>query len=212
MPPIVIEASLPAGFPEPGPAGPVLRKSYPAYRAARANGADSFGQLFRHIQRHDIAMTAPVEMTLSSPAADDAEGQASQEGDAPNESALPQRLDMAFLYADPENGTLGPDQRVTVVDLPALEVLSVGFFGNADRPQIDQALKKLQLSLPDHPDWQVAGPPRLLGYNSPMIPEHRRYHEVQLPVRRVQPPANPDAEPPSHASDDETAAAPSSAQ
>ena len=66
------EAELPDGFPDPGPAGKVIVKEYPAYRLARfaalqgqpASQNGMFWPLFQHIKRNDIAMTAPVEMGL----------------------------------------------------------------------------------------------------------------------------------------------------
>ena len=67
-PMVISEAKLPEGFPQPGPVGSVIVKEYPAYRLARtrAGGGDGgmFMRLFRHIERNDVKMTAPVEMTL----------------------------------------------------------------------------------------------------------------------------------------------------
>ncbi|MBB6430828.1 heme-binding protein [Algisphaera agarilytica] len=165
--PVYIEADLPLGYPQPGPAYEVLLKVYPAYRAARADGGNAFRKLFNHIQRHDIAMTAPVEMTLDAPSEDD-----------PRVA----RMDMLFMYANPDMGELGTDVNVEVVDLPPIQVLSLGFFGNADRSQINEALAMLERHLEADPEWVAAGPPRLLGYNSPMVPARNRYSEVQIPV------------------------------
>lgn len=179
LPPILLEAELPEGFPEPGPAYEVLLKQYPVYRAARAEGSDAFGKLFDHINDHGIAMTAPVEMTLDHPSEKD---------------DRVARMDMAFMYANPDMGELGPaptpgknaaDREVEVVDLPAIQVLSLGFFGRADRQQVNDALAMVERYLTSHPDLEAAGPPRLLGYNSPFVPARRRYHEVQIPVAPV---------------------------
>ena len=66
-PAYVNEAPLPAGWPQPGPYNQVSLKSYPAYRAAfTRNRWQSFGfwTLFAHIKRHQIPMTAPVELTM----------------------------------------------------------------------------------------------------------------------------------------------------
>lgn len=187
-PEIFVEAELPEGFPTPGPAGEVVLKTYPAYRAARAEGRNAFGQLFRHISRHDIAMTAPVEMTLEEP--------------DPAEEKPPRRvreLDMAFLYADPELGDAGPDGTVEVIDLPARQALSYGFFGNATPEVVSDAIDRLHAGLDQYPDLTADGPPRLLGYNSPFVPPARRFHEVQLPVAKPAPPdetpeTNPEAD------------------
>jgi len=55
------ESPLPKGWPEPGPFNQVVRKKYPAYRAAftkEGSPNGGFMKLFRHIQRNDIPMTA----------------------------------------------------------------------------------------------------------------------------------------------------------
>ncbi|MEM9417591.1 MAG: heme-binding protein [Planctomycetota bacterium] len=166
--PVFIEAELPLGYPQPGPAYQVMLKQYPAYRAARADGGNAFRKLFNHIQKHDIAMTAPVEMTLDAPQEED-----------PGVA----RMDMLFMYADPDMGEIGPDVDVEVIDLPPVQVLTLGFFGNANRSQVNDALAMLARHLEADPDWVAAGPPRLLGYNSPMVPARNRYSEVQIPVK-----------------------------
>ncbi len=178
---VYIEAELPKGYPAPGPAYEVLLKSYPAYRAARAEGGNAFRKLFNHIQSHDIAMTAPVEMTLASPE--------NQDGDhAVEDRDGFVRMDMMFMYADPDMGELGndatarPGEAVEVIDLPPVQVLTLGFFGNADREQVNDALAMLQRHLAGRPELVAVGPPRLLGYNSPMVPADRRYSEAQIPV------------------------------
>jgi hypothetical protein len=34
-----------------------------------------------------------------------------------------------------------------------------------------------------NPQWEVCGPMRSMGWNSPMVPDARRYWEIQLPIR-----------------------------
>ncbi|MEM7624423.1 MAG: heme-binding protein [Planctomycetota bacterium] len=168
---IIVEAEVPEGFPTPGPAGEVHLKQYPAYRAARADGRGAFRVLFNHIQRHDIAMTTPVEMTLDT----NADGE-----------PLPRPTDMAFLYVDPELGDSGADPadgRVEVLDLPARSYLSYGFFGESEPTKVARALEKINAHLADHDTLSADGPARLMGYNSPFVPRALRYHEVQLPVK-----------------------------
>ena len=83
---MIREAPLPEGYPEPGPVGQITIKRYPACRLARTPVADgrpngreqgnAFMTLFRHIQKNEIAMTAPVEMTYhAQPAAEPVETQ-----------------------------------------------------------------------------------------------------------------------------------------
>ena len=69
-PMMISEAKLPEGFPGPGPVGEVITKTYPAHRLARVRSGDrgndgSFMKLFRHIERNEIAMTAPGEMEMA---------------------------------------------------------------------------------------------------------------------------------------------------
>ncbi|MEO1237470.1 MAG: heme-binding protein [Planctomycetota bacterium] len=182
-PPVLVEAELPAGYPAPGPAGEVRLKEYPVYRAARAEGRNAFGRLFQHISRHDIPMTAPVEMTLGVDASDSA-------GDAVA------RLDMFFMYETPDQSPAPQEvegEPVEVLDLPAVTVLSLGFFGDADDARVAEVLARLDAELADRPDLEAAGPPRLLGYNSPFVPRDRRFYEVQQPVRPAEAP--PEASP-----------------
>jgi hypothetical protein len=174
--PLVIgEAKLPAGFPPPGPVGQVIKKTYPAHRLARTrsdSGRDDgmFMRLFRHIERNDIAMTAPVEMTLRGPADD---GRA-----------------MAFLYSRQDIGTPGPDPAdaaVVVEEVPETMVASLGVRGGYGERTFAGGLEKLRAWLAEHPEWREAGPPRALAYNSPFVPGILKYAEVQVPIAPARP-------------------------
>ncbi len=155
-----LEAPLPEGFPGPGPVGRVVRKEYPAYRAARAAGGGSFWTLFGHIQRNEVRMTAPVEMTL----------------DAGLEA-----LDMAFLYERPTQGAAGAEGRVAVLDVPARSVLSLGLRGERSPTELARARALLEARAARE-GLTLAGPLRLLAYNSPRVPAAERFSELQLPV------------------------------
>jgi hypothetical protein len=157
-----LEAPLPEGFPGPGPLGRVVVKSYPRYRAARAEGGNSFWTLFQHIKKHDVQMTAPVEMTMSDEL---------------------RETDMAFLYEGPEQGEAGLDGRVRVLDLEPMTVLSIGMRGNQGREAVSRGRAWIDAVL-ERDGWVRAGPWRTLGYNSPMVSAARRYWELQLPVTR----------------------------
>jgi uncharacterized surface protein with fasciclin (FAS1) repeats len=160
-----MEASLPAGFPKPGPVGRVIAKSYPQYRAARAEDrgqGGSFWALFQHIKKNNVEMTAPVEMTMD------------------DEMRME---DMAFLYGSPEQGAAGTQGRVEVLDLDRVEVLSIGMRGRrADdglkkaKALVEKRLKELGL--------RASGPWRVFGYNSPMVAAKKQYWELQLPVTK----------------------------
>lgn len=162
----IIESNLPKGFPEPGPVNQVVLKEYPAYRAAQADSSgqsSTFMKLFYHIKKSGISMTAPVEMQL------DTEGQS--------------RKNMAFLYANQNIGSTGEKGNgVEVVDLPAQAYLSIGIRGSESKQKIAEAIEKIEAYLLEKNQWEVTGEPRLLGYNSPMVPRENRYWEVQLPV------------------------------
>jgi hypothetical protein len=157
----LMEAPLPEGFPAPGPVGEAVVKEYPRYRAARTSGGmTAFWTLFGHIKRNDIQMTAPVEMTMDKG----------------------EMVDMAFLYESPGLGQAGKEGAVEVLDLPAVRVLSFGIRGNPAPEQIEAAKREIERLRIDKA-MEAAGPFRLLGYNSPMVPAKDRFYELQLPVR-----------------------------
>jgi effector-binding domain-containing protein len=164
---VVPEAKLPKGFPRPGKVGQVVIKQYPAYRAARVNSDSTnqnrmFGQLFNHIKKNQIAMTAPVEMTYAD------QGTSS----------------MALLYAHPEMGEAGQDGSVEVVDVPASTVVSIGVRGDYEAARFQQYRERLETWLEQNKDqWKPAGPARYLGYNSPFVPDFLKYGEVQIPIQ-----------------------------
>jgi DNA gyrase inhibitor GyrI len=177
---MIREAKLPAGFPPPGAAGQVIVKEYPPSRAAvvRHSGAagnaqnSMFMSLFRHIQKNDIAMTAPVVMSYD-------------ESAAKNANAATRPVAMAFVYSDAKLGHPGADGIVDVEDLPSMTVASVGIRGSYDEDNLRDGLKLLQAWLKEHDgEYEPSGPPRYLGYNSPFVPAFMRFGEVQIPVKR----------------------------
>lgn len=157
-----IEASLPEGFPGPGPVGRVVEKSYPRYRAARADGMGAFWMLFRHIKKNKVQMTAPVEMGM--------------------DDSL-RRKNMAFLYEAPDQGEAGEQGRVRVLDLEPITVLSVGVRGKRSPEMIERAREAIEAKLAAD-GYLRAGDWRVMGYNSPMVPAEQRFWELQLPVSR----------------------------
>ena len=180
-PSMVHEAQLPAGFPPPGPIGQVIVKNYPACRAATVaasdvNGTsqdDMFRPLFDHIQRENIAMTAPLQMDFD---------RVSVTAASTQPSAKPP-IAMSFIYRSPRIGNPGKDGIVTVRDLPAVTVISVGVRGSYNAEHFDNGLKAINDWLRNHPNrYRVVGAPRFLGYNSPFVPWFLRYGEVQIPV------------------------------
>jgi hypothetical protein len=172
-----VESPRPSGFPDATPVGEIAVLDYPVYRLARTgmpggmfggrNGA--FWKLFQHIQRNEIPMTAPVEMAYGS----DASGE--------------HMRSMAFLYATTQVGKLGTDGSVEVVDVPANRVASLGLRGTGDEASFTRALVLLRDWLAAHPEWVENGAPRAMAWNSPMVPDARRFFEVQIPIRAPDP-------------------------
>jgi len=170
------EANLPVGFPQPGPINEVVVKNYPAYRLARVTSAGKengmFMQLFRHIERNEIAMTAPVEMSWHAE-----DGRLAKTPEA-----------MAFLYADPTIGQAGgdpKDSRVVVDDIQPIKVVSIALRGGYDASTFERGYKQLQAWLAKHPEWVAEGEPRTMAYNSPFVPGFAKVSEVQIAVRRA---------------------------
>jgi len=159
----VDEAPLPENWPAPGPYGEVTEKNFPSYRAAFTDGkgeSSAFWTLFIHIKKHDIPMTAPVEMPLS----EDGE-QLRQDG-------------MAFLYQNGKVGKTGPDgTKVEVRDVPATRALSYAWQGDDGKKEVATARAELEKAL-DEKNIEAKGF-RLLGYNGPGTPRNLRTWELQ---------------------------------
>jgi hypothetical protein len=170
------EAPRPAGWPALTPVGEVRVQEYPAYRAAevseqrlaRSGTGPLFNELFGHINRNEIAMTAPVDMGYAQP-----------------EAERPRVSRMAFVYRDRSIGETGDDGPVRVEDLPPATFASVGIRGDYTTAHFKNGLALLRGYLAAHPEWRAIGEPRYLGYNGPFVPWLFRYGEVQIRVERV---------------------------
>ncbi|MGA0900650.1 MAG: heme-binding protein [Luteolibacter sp.] len=159
------ESPLPTGYPMPGPYGEITKKSYPAYRAAVTDtdaANRGFWTLFRHIKRQNIEMTAPVEMKMSE----------TDKGEL-------EMVEMAFLYRHTQQGQTGKDgNQVEVLDLPKMQVLNYAWQGSRSNKFVNEAKAKL-IAEAGKQNLKYKGF-RLLGYNSPMIPNEKKTHELQL--------------------------------
>lgn len=157
------EAPIPKDFPAFTPVGVIEVKQYPAYRKAVGK---SFWPLFRHIQKQNIPMTAPVEMK-SSPS--------SKKGQ------------MAFLYETTEVGNLGEIDGVEVQETPATLVASLGVRGKTNKSMTEQAKATLEKWLVSQSKYQRAAEDetafRLYGYNSPMVSNSEKYWEAQMLIK-----------------------------
>ncbi|TWT76890.1 SOUL heme-binding protein [Posidoniimonas polymericola] len=159
------EAKLPEGFPTYTPVGMIEVKRYPKQRMAMAK---QFMTLFGHISTNGIAMTAPVQMEYEASAA-----------------GRPQQQSMAFFYASPEIGKPGERGAVTVVDREPTEVVALGVRGGVGSQVIEDANARLERWVADQSKYEVSGPLRVMGYNSPMVGRKNQFHEVQLPLKRA---------------------------
>ena len=165
-----VEAPVPAGFPAPTPVGVVEIKKLPVYRMAKvANsglGGNNFFTLFNHIKKNNIEMTAPVEMTMA------------EKNGKYTESS------MAFLYQETTLGKVGPQGNVAVLDTTECTVVSVGMRGSPSSENIESARRWLLEKIKTTPEaYEIAGELKVMGYNSPFMPEKLRYYEVQLPLK-----------------------------
>lgn len=163
------EAPTPRGWPTWTPVGEAQLKQYPAYRMASVERGQTlrggeFMTLFFHIQRNDIAMTGPVQMTMT-------------------DDDKPAMKQMAFLYENTDLGKPGEDGKVNVVDVPSMLAVSVGARGDWSRSSMEDSRKLIDRWLETHPQYESAGDLRVMGYNSPSMPRAKRYHEVQMPVK-----------------------------
>ena len=165
-----VEAPVPTGFPAPTPVGVVEIKKLPVYRMAKvANsgmGGNNFFTLFNHIKKNNIEMTAPVEMTMA------------EKNGKYTESS------MAFLYQETTLGKVGPQGNIAVLDTKECMVASIGMRGSPSSENIDSARRWLLEKIKTTPQaYEIAGELKVMGYNSPFMPEKLRYYEVQLPLK-----------------------------
>ena len=135
-------------------------------------GNEGFRRLADYIfgnnrSRQKIAMTAPVEMSMT-------EGNNGRGMSATN---------MAFLYGDRDLGEAGRQGKVDVIDVPPMRVLSIGIRGRQTPEKVAAAKKLIEARLQQE-GLERTGDWRLLGYNSPMVPNKNRFWELQAPIGR----------------------------
>ncbi len=166
-----MEAPVPSGFPEPTPLGVVEFKKLPIYRMAKVSSSTSntsFFTLFNHIKKNDIAMTAPVEMTMVEKNGKYAESS------------------MAFLYKETSLGKTGTQDSIQVLDTSESLVVCVGMQGSPNSKAIETATKWLNEKLKSKPgEYEIVGELKVMGYNSPFMPDKLKYYEVMLPIKSI---------------------------
>jgi len=167
------ESPLPQGYPGPSEPGKVVEKTYPLSRTFSAEGRAAFWHNFRYLKKQGHAMTTPVIMPYD-PSAE----KASRGMGMPPVPYQRMHFVLERLQLD-EPKKSGP---VTVADMPKLRVVSIAIRGNLDAKTLAAAEAKLRDYLKTKPQLGEDGPPRILGYNSPMVRSSKRYWEVQIPV------------------------------
>ena len=185
------EAALPVGYPPPTAPGAIEIKHYPSVRRAQVSGSPGqqassragFWPLFQHIQRNDIAMTAPVEMIYNGMT--DASSEAAMDKDAMPSHVLDEDegWTMSFLYRSVENGPTGQDGNVEIIDAEPVTVLAIGIRGWLGQNTIDRSIETLTDWIESSDAWEIAGDVRTFGYNGPSVPNRIKWWEVQIPIR-----------------------------
>jgi len=141
------------------PAGVLLRTTGNGNYFERSGAL--FMPLFRYIERHDIAMTVPVEARI-----DDAA--------------------MYFWVAESEVAKVAGDQGPVVVERrPARRVASHGVRGSYSQANFTAARDRLLAWLTTRPDLVPAGEPYAVFWNGPFTPGFLRRFEVHVPVRET---------------------------
>ncbi|MCC3595345.1 MULTISPECIES: heme-binding protein [unclassified Microcoleus] len=168
---------LPSGFPEPANIGVIEVKQYPQYRAVTYTHAGdlrqatgiAFNPLFQHISNNQIAMTTPVEARYTA--------------NSEQIDAIPV-AEVSFLYPAPNIAPSSVNPAVEVTDTSPMTVVSIGVRGAYSWESYENNLSQLKDWLQQHPEYEIAGPPRRFFYNSPMTPESTKISEVQIPIER----------------------------
>jgi hypothetical protein len=171
------EGPLPEGFPPPSEVGQVVEKSYPLCRTYSATGNNAFMRCFRYLSKEKHEMTAPVIMDYK----DRAEPAASRPiGDF--DAGEVDR--MHFILGNPSIDEPKREGVIVVADMPKMRVLSIAVQGPRSAQVLAEAERKLDAEITKRKELVAAGPRRVLGYNSPMVPREKAFWEVQIPINK----------------------------
>jgi hypothetical protein len=139
------------------PAGVLLKNAQPGGYFAQSN--QLFRPLFRYIQKHDIAMTVPVEARI-----DDAA--------------------MYFWVGTAELAKVAGDEAGVVVERrEARRVASLGARGSYSEKNFAATRDRLLAWVGGQPGLERAGEPYAVYWNGPFTPWFMRRYEVHVPVR-----------------------------
>lgn len=173
-----VDTPQPVGYPPPTPAGAIDLKTYPGVRLAEVSSSEhpdrgmdrTFWPLFNHIKKHDIAMTAPVEVNYQ---------------EMSDQSRTPSSWSMAFLYRSADLNQTGEEGNVTVRDSAPVTVVAIGLKGQYTMSRVQKGMESIEAWLGENPQWKAAGDWRSLYYNGPMLFSWNKWAEVQLPIEPV---------------------------
>ncbi|MFU8848948.1 MAG: heme-binding protein [Opitutales bacterium] len=117
-----------------------------------------FRPLFRYISQNNIAMTTPVEAEI-----------------------MPGKM-YFYIGGDAAERELKPTETVRVLEIPERLVASIGVRGSYSEKNFNEALKKLESWLENHPTHKASGEARGIFWNGPFTPGFFKRFEVHLPV------------------------------
>ena len=118
----------------------------------------TFMTLFRYIQRNKISMTVPVEAEMK-----------------------PARMRF-FVGREVSRDLPSGKDGVTVREVPARKVASVGLRGSYSAENFDEGVADIRAWLAKHPEWIPAGEPYAVYWNGPFVPWFLKRSEVHIPV------------------------------
>jgi SOUL heme-binding protein len=170
------EGPLPKGFPPPSAVGQVVEKTYPLCRTYSAEGNNAFMRCFAYLSKQKHEMTAPVIMEYERPA-DNANAKPGADVNFADVAR------MHFILAEPSLDKPRQEGPVLVADMPQMRVLSIAIQGEMSARQREDAERQLDAEIAKRKDVAAAGPKRVLGYNSPMVPRDKRFWEIQVPIK-----------------------------
>lgn len=125
------------------------------------NGNRLFGRLFGYIRQNDVKMTVPVEADM-------------------------ERAGMRFFVgSDDRDRELSDDGRVAVRDRPETLVLAVGVRGAYSRRNYEEALRKGRQWLDGSDEYEAAGAPSMVYWNSPFVPAFLKKSELHIPIEKT---------------------------
>ena len=151
---------------EPTPVGTTEIKELPATRVLETEEPGryfdvnnrTFMTLFRYIQNNKISMTVPVEAEMK-----------------------PAR--MRFFVGSAVSRELPSGKNgVTVREVPARKVASVGIRGSYSAENFDKGVADVRAWLAKHPEWVAAGEPYAVYWNGPFVPWFLKRSEVHISV------------------------------